>query len=141
MARPQTSSSSPRGAGNLPESSFFYRSRPLFSLSLFFFFCSFHSPSFSPFSRQASVPRDRRNPLPSFRNDDMKRVLMWVQLWSSIPIKTLFLLLLPSFILFYRFLPFLRRALFSGFSVSNLAFSFFLFFVPFILIPHVTFVR
>lgn len=38
----------------------------------------FASPSWRAF-----VPRDRRNPLPSFRNDDMKRVLMWVQLWGS----------------------------------------------------------
>lgn len=32
--------------------------------------------------RQASLPRDRRNPLPSFR-DDIKRVLMSIQLWSQ----------------------------------------------------------
>lgn len=41
-------------------------------------FALFASPSWRAF-----VPRDRRNPLPSFRNDDMKRVLMWVQLWGS----------------------------------------------------------
>lgn len=50
---------------------------------------------------QASLPRDRRNPLPSFRNDDIKRVLMSVQLWRPAPIKahrssTLFSLILFS---------------------------------------------
>ena len=100
-----------------------------------------------PFPRQASVPRDRRNPLPSFRNDDMKRVLMWVQLWGSIPIKTLSLLLLLLLLHpFYRFLPFLRRcAPSSGFSISDLALSLSLSLSlawrALILIPRATFVR
>lgn len=116
VARLQTSS--PREAGNSPESSFLLVQATLVSLSLSL---ALFASALFPFPCQSSIPRDRRNPLPSFRNDDMKRVLMWVQLWGSIPIKTLSLLLQSSiFSLFLSFSVF-SLALHSGFSALSYA--------------------